>query len=463
MTPGPHRFRRGLVRLAAIAALGWLAAGGSACRKEKESLIVVAVTASDSQAGGLVSLNLSAGGVSKAFDLNAGLSQTASYFGLYVPAGVTGAVDVSASGAPATGCLGYTGTGTATIAAAGDTANAAITIEPYSFCAPDGGGGAGAPPSLARCVEYNHNDDPTCTLDAFVFGVAVSPNGQLVATGADDGRVKIWRFDGRTLTAEGHVLTDVGYGVVAFSPSGNLLAIGWEGKIDLWNVATWTRARSLTIVNRSYDLAFSADGTQIISIDLQNLYAHDINTSAPLHTLALPENAWLSSVSPVGATSALPIAVATTNGTVRLYTHTPTGFTAGLVLTAGTVGTTTRSVRFSPDGTLLAAGNSEGLLHLWNFPITSPNPTVPDMDVATPTTSSILNGIAFHPGGRFLAVAGGPDGAASVSTWMVGGLRNLVSSSITPIWAVGSIAFSPSGSAIISGQLGCGLIDVCAD
>ena len=32
-----------------------------------------------------------------------------------------------------------------------------------------------------------------------VQAVAISPNGQLVATAGDDRRVKIWNFDGGTL------------------------------------------------------------------------------------------------------------------------------------------------------------------------------------------------------------------------------------------------------------------------
>ena len=87
--------------------------------KEKDSLIVVAVTA-DSMALDVTSLTLAASGTTQVFALHAGLSGTAMKYGLYVPSEVIGTVKVTAIATRGT-CLGYKGDGLATVTSAGVT------------------------------------------------------------------------------------------------------------------------------------------------------------------------------------------------------------------------------------------------------------------------------------------------------------------------------------------------------
>ena len=78
-------------------------------------------------------------------------------------------------------------------------------------------------PSITTCRTFAARRRSGCP-SVSVNAVAISPNGQLVATAGDDSRVKIWNFDGRKLTATGIVLTAFTGEGLAFSPDGTRLA-----------------------------------------------------------------------------------------------------------------------------------------------------------------------------------------------------------------------------------------------
>src|SRR6185369_2354926 len=85
----------GMKKLIGIAASVFAAAllFGTSCSKDKESLLVVALTANP-PAPGLTSVVIAAGSTSKTFSLTKGLSGSATSLGLYLPASVTGSVTV---------------------------------------------------------------------------------------------------------------------------------------------------------------------------------------------------------------------------------------------------------------------------------------------------------------------------------------------------------------------------------
>ena len=282
-----------------------------------------------------------------------------------------------------------------------------------------GGNSPNGPPSLApsSCHEFVHSASTDCSLasnDVPVYTVSVSPSGTLVASGGGDSRAKIWRFDGHTLTAEGHVMTmSTGFAVTAFSPDGSMLAIGWATGIDLCNTSNLAvRLRTLTTSGQVYDLAFTPDSQQILSIDSQTLYAHSVTATAPLHSMPIPELTWLSAVSP-----------AATNPPGRRGRH-PGRHRAGLHplglrLRVGRTdadrryhraGNKTLTVKFSPDGKLLAASANRRHRHRFTYgttrspPRRRPSPTSTSL---TPTDSDDVNMIDFHPSGKYIGVGRG--------------------------------------------------------
>jgi hypothetical protein len=109
------------------------------------------------------------------------------------------------------------------------------------------------------------------TIDAhkgYIRAVAVSPDGQLIATGGNDALVRVWSAADGSLVKElaGHPRHVYN---VAFDPSGKFLLSGdLMGVIKQWEVGSWTMTRELDAkVLSKYDTTFKADVGGIRSLD----------------------------------------------------------------------------------------------------------------------------------------------------------------------------------------------------
>jgi WD40 repeat protein len=442
------------------------ALGAVACSKEHDSLIVVGLTAPQ-PVSGLQSVAISAGGATQTYDVHALDSTTPTQVGIYVPSGVTGTVMVTAS-VDAGGCVGYSGQQPATISAAGDTTTVDIALTSVLGCA---------------CTEYDHNDpSDTCDLtaspavgDTYNMAAVFSPDGQFLVTAGSDQRVKIWRFDGSTITPEGHVIAvDPGAtglqapgAKVAFSPDSKMMAIAQWGQpgdpVLLYDVATWTELRELTgPPDYVIDVGFTPDGQHVVALDATGtgsgaVYTLSANTGKSDFSQTLSFDPILVTVSPIAGSAGIPVAVSSSDGRAAMMTVTSNGFTTPQIFTVTSDGSFAYAINFSPAGTQLAAGGDDAMFHLWTVPL--PTSGLPD---GAPFVVGNMNGVtmlAYAPNAPYIASAAGNLGR-DVSVWDLASRTRL--GSFSPSYLPTAISYAPSGNAIAGGEIHCGKIFLCA-
>jgi hypothetical protein len=330
-----------------------------------------------------------------------------------------------------------------------------------------------APPSLTKCTEYLHIDALSCTgtstnSDTLVWDLAFSPDGTLLATAADDGRVKIWKMNGSVPTPEGHVLSSTLQAYVAFSPDGKWLAVGSGfGDFALYDGKTFQPKGTLTGHDDDIEgVAFSPDSKHVWSIDLSGvLTRHDIGGgTAPGTTVTTGFTGFTLAVSPVFTATDQWLAIGFDDGSGDIANMLP-GMTA--IPTTISVSKDTYGVygmSFSADGKTLVAGGHDGIVSFWDIP-------PPSTGASSGATLSLLDSankpeavkaVKYSPDGKYVAVAAGDP----VGSWKIGifnaATRKAQATKI-PTYTPLSIAWSPSGGIVAAGEDTCGKILICSD
>ena len=225
---------------------------------------------------------------------------------------------------------------------------------------------------------------------------------------------------------------------VAYSTDGQDLAIGEaDGRVTVWNTATWRHARLSSGNSEITALTFSPDQHYLVgSDDAGDLDVWDTQTGKVQITGGKASNSiQCLAFSPSGKFFAAGLS----SGTI-LLSNLATGH--DVTLSEGyQVAQPVTSIAFSPDGQTLAAGNKDGGIQLWDTATGRRSKTL-----VTQTESTAVASLTFAPDGKTLAVGGYSD---LIRLWSISAAS--VTASLAEDSPVESIAFSRAGDTLAAG------------
>ena len=284
-----------------------------------------------------------------------------------------------------------------------------------------------------------------------INSVAYSPDGKTIACGIDDGTIQIWDTSTGKLhnSIKGHL--DSSIFSAAFSPDGNTLACGAASKVLFWNLHTYEHLKTTKEPHCNVvDIEYSPDGKIFATVgNSMKARLWDGQTGRFLGSFIGNHEKYFYSAyrhrekftavsfSPDGSI----LATGDTDNEVCLWEiHTGEQYLIGeQIATFTDHAETVTSVAFSPDGKTLASASLDKTIRLWDVKARK------HLKLLTGHEKGV-NVLAFSPDGNILA-SSGEDG--TIRLWKIDNYE-LLYAPIADAGNVKALAFSPDGKLLTS-------------